>query len=242
MVHRVGLIIPSSNRMVEEEMIRFYPKDVVAHVTRLRMTGPHKKPLADLLVEIETAAASLVDAKCNVVTFHCTVTSMSDGPSGEAKILNALKTARAPFFATTSTAVRAALDASGARRVALITPYDLHKTEEEIEFLEDAGYQVVFAKGYDLPNSDAYCSTPAGAWRERVLEAKRDDVDAYFLSCANIQALGEIDGLEAALGKPVLTSNQVVIWDGLRQIGWTEGIGGPGTLFHRQRKPTRDLI
>lgn len=242
MVHRVGLIIPSSNRMVEEEMVRFYPRDVVAHVTRLRMTGPHKKPLADLLPEIETAAASLVDAKCNVVTFHCTVTSMSDGPSGEARILGALKSARAPFFATTSTAVKAALNACESRRIALVTPYDAHKTEEEIEFLEDAGYQVAFAKGYDLQSSDAYCATPSSVWRDRVLEARRDDVDAYFLSCANIQAIGEIDTLESSLGKPVLTSNQVVIWDGLRQIGLINGSEGPGTLFRHRRKPTRDLI
>jgi maleate isomerase len=241
-VQRVGLIIPSSNRMVEEEMIRFYPKDVVVHVTRLRMTGPHKKPLDQLLGDIETAAAALVDAKCNVVTFHCTVTSMSDGPAGETRILNALKTARAPFFATTSTAVRAALDACDAKRIALITPYDAHKTEEEIEFLEDAGYQVVYTKGYDLKNSDAYCSTPASVWRDRVLEARRPDVDAYFLSCANIQAIGEIHGLEEALGAPVLTSNQVVIWDGLRQVGLTNGFDGPGALFRKQRRPTKDLI
>ena len=234
MVHRIGLIIPSSNRMVEEEMVRFYPQDVVAHVTRLRMTGPHKKPLDQLLPEIETAAAALVDAKCSVVTFHCTVTSMSDGPEGEQKILSALKAARAPFFATTSTAVRSALDACEAKRIALVTPYDRHKTEEEIEFLEDAGYHVVYAKGYDLASSDAYCATPSSDWRDRVKEAKRDEADAYFLSCANIQGIGEIEGLEKALGKPVLTSNQVVIWDGLQQIGIENK--GPGSLFSRRRR------
>lgn len=234
MVQRVGLIIPSSNRMVEEEMVRFYPKGVVAHVTRLRMTGPHKKPLADLLGEIQTAAAALVDAKGDVVTFHCTVTSMSDGPEGEARILDALKAAGAPCFATTSTAVRAALDACGAKRIALVTPYDSHKTDEEIEFLSHAGYQVVAAKGYDLKNSDAYCATPSSVWRDRVLEAARPDVDAYFLSCANIQGIGEIAGLETKLGKPVLTSNQVVVWDALRQLGHPARSDMPGSLFCRQ--------
>jgi maleate isomerase len=237
MVQRVGLIIPSSNRMVEEEMVGFYPKGVVAHVTRLRMTGPHKKPLADILGQIEIAAAALVDAKCDVVTFHCTVTSMSDGAAGERKILDALKSAGAPFYATTSTAVRAALNACDAKRIALVTPYDSHKTEEEIEFLEGAGYHVVAAKGYDLKNSDAYCATPSSVWRSRVMEAGRPDVDAYFLSCANIQGIGEIAGLEAALGKPVLTSNQVVIWDGLRQMGFPAASDGPGSLFGKQGSP-----
>jgi maleate isomerase len=130
MVHRVGLIIPSSNRMVEEEMVRFYPTDVMAHVTRLRMTGPNRRPLEKLLPDIAVAAASLVDAKCEVVSFHCTVTSMADGTQGERRILEAVESAGAPHVGTTSTAVRAALDACSAKRIALVTPYDKHKTQE----------------------------------------------------------------------------------------------------------------
>ena len=41
MTARVGLIIPSSNRMVEQEMVRHFPPEVEAHVMRLRMTGAH---------------------------------------------------------------------------------------------------------------------------------------------------------------------------------------------------------
>jgi hypothetical protein len=50
---RVGLIIPSSNRMVEQEMAGYFPAGVQAHVMRLRMTGRHHAPLAQLLPRIE---------------------------------------------------------------------------------------------------------------------------------------------------------------------------------------------
>ena len=49
MVARVGLIIPSSNRMVEQEMVRFFPENVVPHITRLRMTGTNRITIGDLL-------------------------------------------------------------------------------------------------------------------------------------------------------------------------------------------------
>lgn len=212
-------------------MIHFYPKDVVAHVTRLRMTGPHAKPLDDLVGEIGMAAAALADAKCSVVTFHCTVTSMSDGPLGERKILDALKTAGALLSATTSTAVHAAFEACNAQRIALVTPYNARKTEEEVAFIESIGYRVVSAKGYDLANSDAYCATPSAVWRARLLDAARPDADAYFLSCANIRCIGEVAGIETVLGKPVLTSNLAVIWDGLRLIGKSWDGDAPGSLF-----------
>ncbi len=49
MTARVGIIIPSSNRMVEEEMVQAFPAGVQPHVTRLRMTGPNRAPLATVL-------------------------------------------------------------------------------------------------------------------------------------------------------------------------------------------------
>ena len=47
MTARIGLIIPSSNRMVEGEMVRHLPPGYVApHVARLRMTGAHRVTLS----------------------------------------------------------------------------------------------------------------------------------------------------------------------------------------------------
>ena len=76
MTARVGLIIPSSNRMVEDEMNHAFPPGVRAHVTRLRMTGDNRMPLDQLLPRVEEAARTLVDARCEVVAFHCTANSM----------------------------------------------------------------------------------------------------------------------------------------------------------------------
>lgn len=67
---RLGLIIPSSNRMVEEEMVRHLPPAVVAHVARLRMTGAHHVPIDRLIPRAEEAAATLADARCEVIAEH----------------------------------------------------------------------------------------------------------------------------------------------------------------------------
>ncbi len=37
--------------------------------------------------------------------------------------------------------------------------------------------------------------------------------------------------LEARLGRPVITSNQTVIWDALARLGWSDRRGCPGRLF-----------
>ncbi len=231
MPHRVGLIIPSSNRMVEQEMVGHFPDNVVAHINRLRMTGTNRKPLSQLLPEVERACAALVDAKCDVIAFHCTANSMSEGSGGERALLDALRRAGAPAVATTSTAVINALKALKARRVALLTPYSQHATEEETHFLTGNGVETVHAEGCGLGGSDAYCSTPAAFWGQRANALPLRDFDALFLSCANIRCMGIIDEIEAQIGRPVITSNQAVVWEALRLIGWRGAERLPGALF-----------
>ena len=236
---RIGLIIPSSNRMVEQEMVRYLPAGVQAHVARLRMTGPHHIPLDRLLPRIEEAARTLTDAKCDVVVFHCTANSMSEGRDGEEHVLAALQHAGARHALTTATAIRRALDALHARRIVLVTPYNARTTAEEVEFLRHAGYEVLHAVGHDLGGSDAFCAARADFWRERVIEAERRDADVYFLSCANISAFGVIEAIERRLGRPLITSNQAVLWGALCELGWRECGGCPGRLFERTSEPAR---
>jgi maleate isomerase len=228
---RVGIIIPSSNRMVEQEMIAAFPSGMQPHVTRLRMTGPNRGPLASVLPRIEEATRALTDARCEVVAFHCTANSMEEGRGGEERILAAMKAAGAPQATTTATAIRRAFDALGARRVVLVTPYDQRTTDHEAEFLHEAGYAVLHAVGYALDGSDAYCATPPAFWRDRVHEAARPDADVYFVSCANISVFSVIAELERDLDRPVVTSNQAVVWYCMSRLGWPDRGSCPGRLF-----------
>ena len=228
---RIGLIIPSSNRMVEQEMVHHLPPGTVAHVARLRMTGAHRLPIAQLLPRVEAAAATLLDARCAVVAFHCTANSTAEGLTGEAELAAALRRAGAAQVTTTASAIRAALDALRARRVVLLTPYSAHTTAEEAAFLNAAGYEVVAASGLELKGSDEYCATPAQFWCERALEAARPDADAYLISCANISVIPVIAAIEQRLGRPVVTSNQAVLWHALTLLGAPERRLGPGRLL-----------
>jgi maleate isomerase len=235
MTARVGLIIPSSNRMVEQEMIGAFAAGVQPHVTRLRMTGPNRGPLDTVLPRIEEATRALTDARCEVVAFHCTANSMDEGRDGEERILAAMSRAGAPHATTTATAIRRAFDALGARRIVLVTPYDQRTTDHEAEFLHEAGFEVLHAVGFALNGSDAYCATAPTFWRECTLEAARPVADVYFVSCANISVFSVIAELERQLDRPVVTSNQAVVWDCIRRLGWLERGGGLGRLFERGR-------
>src|SRR5262245_66689987 len=90
---RIGLIIPSVNSMSEPQFNRFAPPGLGINVTRARVAGQWKRPLPAMADEIATSAKLLSDVAPNLIVFHCTDTSMTQGPQGEGRILDIVKDA-----------------------------------------------------------------------------------------------------------------------------------------------------
>ncbi|HEY7068189.1 MAG TPA: aspartate/glutamate racemase family protein [Chloroflexota bacterium] len=228
---RIGLIIPSSNRLSEPQLTRHAPPGVQIHTTRLRMTGQYHAPPLETLEHIRGAAALLADAKVNLILFHCTANSMEGGPGADQTIADAIREATGVPATTTATAILAALRALEMRRFVLLSPYSDETNAHEVRFLEGNGFEVRAAHGLNLPSSDAYISYPPAEWYARTLERRDARADGYFLSCTNIRAFEIIEGLEAALGKPVVASNQASLWHALRLIGVPDAVPGLGRLL-----------
>lgn len=227
---RYGMIIPSSNRMAEPHAARFNPAGVVAHAARLRMTGAHFMSLDALLPRVAEAAEILADATCDSIVFHCTANSMAEGLAGEKLIAGAIENATGLTAATTASATMAAFKALDAKRVVLVSPYTRPSHEHEIEFLEEAGYEIVGERNLGLAGSEAYSAMPASDWVGVLKDMKNDRADVYFASCANICAIEALEEMEAMLDGPVVTSNQLVIWQALRLAGIKDPIPGLGRL------------
>ena len=143
---RIGLIIPSSNRMVEPHATRYLPSDVACHVTRLQMTGPHFMALEKLLPKVTKAAEYLKDAKCAPIIFHCTANSISDGMKGENLIKESIEKVTNMPAATTASATMAAFEFFGAKNVVLVSPYSRKSHQHELEFLAQVGCKIVGEK------------------------------------------------------------------------------------------------
>ena len=221
---RIGLIIPSSNRLSEPQFRRFLPDDVGLHVTRLRMTGKHRKPLEPLLRDVEQAAGALGDAKCDVIVFHCTANSMEHGPEGERRILDTVAGASGARALSTAQAVVEAFRASGVRRLVMISPYVQSHNDHEKDYLAALGFETVHDVALNLPPSDGYLAYPPSGWIETTLANQRAGADGYFLSCTNTTQIDALAPLERALGKPVINSNQATIWAALKRVA--DRVGG----------------
>src|ERR1051326_2289516 len=144
---RIGLIVPASNTAAETQFQRYVPAGVGVHTTRLRMPGRGVRPLKDLEDDSTRAAEALSDTDPGVIVFHCTANSMSEGQAGEARILELVERASGCRALTTSLAVKEALAQLRLKKLVLISPYVKALNEHEIEFLAEAGYEVVHEIG-----------------------------------------------------------------------------------------------
>jgi maleate cis-trans isomerase len=187
----------------------------------MRMTGAHRTSFAELLPRIADAARSVADAQCDVIAFHCTALVLDAGPAGEPQIIEAIEDATGRPAVATASSIIAALRTLGARRIALITPYDEANAEKERRYFDHAGIAIVAARHFDLARRGALASTPPEFWIEaaRGVAAEEAGIDAAVFSGANIRCMESIGTFEDILDVPAVTSNQAVMWECLRTMG-----------------------
>lgn len=212
---RVGLIIPSVNTFSEPQFNRFAPNGLGIHIARARVAGEWKRPLPELKNEIATASKLLSDIKPSAIVFHCTDTSMTQGPQGEGKILDIVQDATGIPAMATSRLVLEALQKMGMKKVVLLTPYKSNKAV--IDYLTASGIEVVRDIAMKLEALDFGSVTPA-QWTQMSKEIDGPDVDGVFLSCTNTTQIEAIEDIEKMLGKPVVNSNQAVLWGCVRKL------------------------
>ncbi|PYN18819.1 MAG: arylmalonate decarboxylase, partial [Candidatus Rokuibacteriota bacterium] len=118
------------------------------------------------------------------------------------------------------------------RKLVLISPYEKAINEHEIEFLGEAGYEVVHDLGLGLRGGgDEYLRITPKEWTDLTVENRRAEADGYFLSCTATSMIDAIEDVERRLDRPVVNSNQAVLWSALRRLEVTEPIAGLGRLF-----------
>ena len=149
----------------------------------------------------------------------------------EAAIVDIVKKASGCPTISTAQAITRAFDKVGIKKLVLISPYVKATNEHEVNYLAEAGYTVVHELGLGL-ESHAYAKVTPEEWKKVVKENTRTDADGYFLSCTNTRMIEAIDDLERDLGKPVVNSNQAVLWTCLDKLGIRHVGEKLGRLFH----------
>jgi maleate isomerase len=218
---RVGLIVPSSNTVMEVDFYRRLPPAATLHTARMYLEETTPEGEAAMLDDhLPTAISDLRSARPDVMVFGCTSAGALRGNDYEAQLITRIAGETGAETFSVAASVRTTIRAAGGRRVGVITPYVDSLNEKIRESLEADGLQVAAIHGLGI--TDNY--SIADVEPERIAEFAAEcfagsDIDLLFASCTNFRALDAREEIHAALGVPVVTSNHAALVAVLDQIG-----------------------
>lgn len=216
----VGVIAPYDFAL-DRELWRWVPQEVNLLLTR---TPHHVLPVSVGQAEtvgdpgmLAACARSLTETAPDVVAYACTSGSFVRGTAGEALLRAAIESAGLPRAVTASGALLQALQALGLRRIAVATPYDELVTARLSAYVAEAGVEVVGSASLGL--TERIWALPYEQVAQLVRGCVGPGAEGVFLSCTNVPSFDILGPLEAELGIPVLSANQVTMWSALAAVG-----------------------
>jgi len=237
----LGFILMSTDLACEADIIAMAPEGVGIHFTRLKTEDYTTNQTLARHIDHMAEAASRIqpDMKPSVICYCCTSGSIV---CGEENVFREIRKG-APYAQPMCivTGVTDALHEIGAERIVVGTPYLDEINAVEAEHLLAEGFEVLDIQGLCLDTGIAFGRVEPAFWKEFALEIDQPEADAIFLSCSGIRSLAVVDEIEQAAGKPVITSNQALMWSSMRRAGFMDELRGFGRIFDYPGKQLRAL-
>lgn len=238
---RIGVLVPFTNTNLEPDMSLLAPDGVSVHVARIGGYDadaiPDSEQMAGLgSADLDEPLRLLAGAKPDVILYGCTSATLAHGPAFDAMLAGKARAAAGAPVVTAAGAVVLALRAIGAKNIAFASPYVPELNDRAVAFLGESGVETVHRAEVSEPlgNDEQGALTPDQVF---ALGRRADHpaAEAILLSCTDMRAVETLERLEQATGKPVVSSNQALMFAALPYLGLDQGAIRCGRLF---RTPT----
>lgn len=233
-----GVIIPSTNTVVEDEYNQMRPPGVSVHAGRILIRNESladdarfEEFLDELREELGGAIDSTMTCKPDRLVMGMSAETFWGGVEGNAKFEKWVLDRSGLHASTGASACGAALTALEVRRISVITPYQEVGDREVRAFFEGLGFEVEDVLGLKCPTATSIAEVPQATIADAFRRVDSSRVDALVQAGTNLPAVEVAAGLEGELGKPVLAINAVTFWHALRAHGIDDKRVGFGRLL-----------
>jgi maleate cis-trans isomerase len=200
---RIEQMLGGAHRLVVEHT---YGEDLHA-VDALLALGSEDK--------LAEGASRLARYNPDVVLWACTSGSFVFGWEGAEDQARKLSAAAGVPASSTSFAFVHAARVLGVRRVAVAASYPREVAERFVGFLSRGGLEVLSMSSAGIVTAAEVGELPDDAVLELAVRNDNPDAEALLIPDTAMRTVGLVARLEQRLGKPVLTANQVTVWEGL---------------------------
>ena len=227
----IGLVVLSSDETMEPELASI--------IRQIDQPLYHTRIPFDIDVTPETLAAMEANLPASVALLPTEIPfrAIGYGCTSGATVIGAENIAKGihtvfPGVETTNpiTAALAAFTHLGARKIGLLTPYRADVSNAMRSLMEGAGFEVVELVSFDEQVDSKVAKISEASVLEAAIDLGQSDCDLVFASCTNLRSFGILEQAEAAMGKPMVSSNSALAWHLLRLSGNTQSVTGIGKL------------
>ncbi len=234
-----GVIAPSTNTVVEPDFYRMSVPGVTAHVGRIHIRDQNLSSnddfeglLKQIRLEIEAACDRVLTAEPDYMVMGMSAETFWGGVDGATEFQNHIEAYTGKRLATGAEACKRALAIYGAKKIAVLTPYQQVGDENVVRYFTEIGHEVVRVKGLRCPSAVAIARVDDATLRHSVInELDGTDIDAIVQVGTNLSMVGLADELEQSLQKPVIAINAATWWLALRENGFDDKLTGFGSLL-----------
>lgn len=205
----IGLAVLQTDETLETDMRRLLPADVDVYVTRVPSETTVSSDTLAGMAGVLTQSVSLFPPSLtfDAVGYGCTSGTAEIGPAKITELVRAGVATRSvtePVSALIATCQKRKIG-----RIGLISPYVAEVSVQLRRVLSEHGITVTQFASFDEPEEcNVVRIDPAAIYAAAV--GLQGDFDAVFLSCTNLRTLDVIGPITDEIGKPVLSSNQVL--------------------------------
>lgn len=236
---RIGILVPFTNTNLEADMALLRPDGVSVHFARLGGYDIDEIPDASQMAglgaaDIDEPLRMLSGVKPDVIMYGCTSATLTHGPSFDRELATKIKTSSGAATVTAAGALVNALKTLNITRIGFASPYVSDINQQAVSFLANCGFKSI-SQAEVTETLDNYGQGELGPDKifELGLNADSIDAEAIVLSCTDMRSVEVIDRLEQRLGKPVITSNQAMVFEALQLLKIGKFQTGYGCLFGR---------
>jgi len=229
---RIGLITLASDFRIEKDFNNLiHGKEIDLYSNRIHcynpLTNETLKKMADDITDVTKEI--LPDQKLDCVAYGCTSGTIAAGYSS---IYDKVNLAKPNTKVTTPiTSAIKALKKLNINKISVFTPYTDEINQSVAEYFKKENIEVVSLTYFDIASDLDIGKVDPDYLFDILSEIDLSKSDGLFVSCTALPVLSLIDKFEKKLGKVVLSSNQTLIWETLKEINYNKNIDGYGQLF-----------
>ena len=231
---KIGLIALSTDYTIEKDFNKIcFDLPMKLFVNRLPFENPmSQKNYLKMSNHLENIAKNILPGeKINTIAYGCTSGTIA---IGEENIVKNIQLAKPNCYVTTPiTAAVKAIKKLKLKKMAVFAPYPKEVNQTVINYLTNEEIEITSFGSYNLDSDLDVGKVDSINLKQTILEMDTENADAVFVSCTALPILEIIEQIENKIQKPVLSSNQVLIWDSLRSIHIENNINNYGKLFKK---------